>query len=85
MSKKILKIKSAIYIKNYELLITFQDGKEVNVDFYDFLKSSTNPQIRDYLILEKFKSFKIKDHDLLWGDFDLLFPIEDLYSGKISA
>ncbi|MEA9356601.1 DUF2442 domain-containing protein [Bacteriovorax sp. PP10] len=85
MSKKILKIKSAIYIKNYELLITFQDGKEVNVDFYDFLKSSTNPQIRDYLILEKFKAFKIKDHDLLWGDFDLLFPIEDLYSGKISA
>jgi hypothetical protein len=81
----VIKINSATYIKNYELLITFQDGKEVNIDFYDFLKSSTNPQIRDYLILEKFKSFKIKDHDLLWGDFDLLFPIEDLYSGKISA
>lgn len=85
MSKKILKTKSATYIKNYELLITFYDGKEVNVDFYDFLISSTNPQIRDYLNLEKFKSFKIKGHDLLWGDFDPLFPIEDLYSGKISA
>ena len=85
MSKKILKIKSATYIKNYELLITFYDGKEVNVDFYDFLISSTNPQIRDYLNLEKFKSFKVKDNDLLWGDFDFLFPIEDLYSGKISA
>lgn len=85
MSKKILKIKSAEYIKNYELLITFQDGKEVNIDFYDFLNSSTNPHIKDYLILEKFKSFKIKDCDLLWGDFDLLFPIEDLYNGKISA
>ena len=85
MSKKILKIKSATYIKNYELLITFHDGKEVNVDFYDFLISSTNPQIRDYLNLEKFKSFKVKRHDLLWGDSDLLFPIEDLYSGKISA
>ena len=85
MSKKILKIKSATYIKNYELLITFHDGKEVNVDFYDFLISSTNPQIRDYLNLEKFKSFKVKNNDLLWGDFDLLFPLEDLYSGKISA
>lgn len=85
MSKKILKIKSATYIKNYELLITFYDGKEVSVDFYDFLISSTNPQIRDYLNLEKFKSFKVKNNDLLWGDFDLLFPIEDLYSGKISA
>ncbi len=85
MSNKILKIKSASYVKNYELRILFQDGKEVNVDFYDFLKSSTNPHIRDYLNLEKFKSFQIKDHDLLWGDFDLLFPIEDLYTGKISA
>lgn len=85
MSNKILKIKSASYVKNYELRIIFQDGKEVNVDFYDFLKSSTNPHIRDYLNLEKFKSFQIKDHDLLWGDFDLLFPIEDLYTGKISA
>lgn len=85
MSNKILKIQSATYVKNYELRITFQDGKEVNVDFYDFLKSSTNPQIREYLILEKFKSFKVKDYDLLWGNFDLLFPIEDLYSGKISA
>lgn len=85
MNKKILKIKSAKHIKNYELLITFQDGKEVSVDFYDFLISSTNPQIKDYLNLEKFKSFKVEDHDLLWGDFDLLFPIEDLYSGKISA
>lgn len=85
MSKKILKIKSAKYIKHYELLITFQDGKEVNVDFYDFLKTSTNPQIKEYLLLEKFKAFKIKDNDLLWGDFDLLFPIEDLYNGKISA
>lgn len=85
MSKKNLKIKSAKYIKNYELMITFQDGKEVNIDFYDFLKTSTNPQISEYLRLEKFKNFKIKDHDLQWGDFDLLFPIEDLYNGKISA
>jgi hypothetical protein len=85
MSKQNLKIKSAKYIKNYELMITFQDGKEVNVDFYDFLKTSTNPQILEYLRLEKFKSFKIKDNDLQWGDFDLLFPIKDLYNGKISA
>lgn len=85
MNNKILKIKSATYVKNYELRILFQDGKKVNVDFYDFLKSSTNPHIRDYLNLEKFKSFKIENNDLLWGDFELLFPIEDLYCGKISA
>ena len=85
MNNKILKIKSAKHIKSYELLIVFHDGKEVMIDFYDFLNSSTNPQIRSYLELEKFKSFKVQNNDLLWGDFDLLFPIQDLYLGKISA
>lgn len=83
--KKILTIKSASYISEYKISIIFKDGAERLVDFYDFLSHSDHPEIRKYLELKNFKSFKIQNGDLIWGDFDLLFPIEELYSGKISA
>ncbi len=85
MNKKYLKIISVTHLQDYKLKITFLDGKESTVIFFDFLNSTTNPGIKDYLRLEKFKSFQIKDGELMWGDFDLLFPIIDLYEGKISA
>jgi hypothetical protein len=85
MIKKVLKIVAVTYLHGYVLKITFKDGEVRDIDFYDFLNSSTNTEIRTYLDLNKFKSFKNKDGELMWGDFDLLFPIQDLYDGKISA
>ena len=85
MIRNILEIVSIIYLHDYVLKITFKDGEIREIDFYDFLNSSTNTEIRTYLDLKKFKSFKNKDGELMWGDFDLLFPIQDLYDGKISA
>jgi hypothetical protein len=83
--KKNLAIKSASYINDYKISIIFKDGTERLVDFYDFLSHSGHPEIRKYLEMNRFKSFKIYNEQLMWGDFDLLFPIEELYSGKISA
>ena len=31
----------------------------------------------------KFKNYEIVDGNLNWNDYDLIFPIEDLYEGKL--
>lgn len=41
------------------------------------------PTIRKYLSEEQFKDFKIKDGNLDWNDFDMCFPIADLYRNSI--
>ena len=53
------------------------------VDFGPFLKNSKHPEIKKYLELEKFKGFQIVDGDLDWDDFELTFPIWDLYTDNI--
>lgn len=85
MNNNILKIISANYLHGHTIRIVFNNNITRDVDFFPFLTNSTNHQIRDYLSIEKFKTFKIVNNDLMWEDFDLLFPINDLYSGKISA
>lgn len=81
--KKIFKLIEANYINDYKLELKFNDGKQIVVDFELFLKKSSNPQIRKYLDLKLFKSFTLIDGDLDWNDFDLVFPIYDLYTGNI--
>ena len=50
----------------------------------DFLKKSMHPIIRSYLKEEKFKKFYIDSGNIVWGkNWDLVFPIEQLYKGKI--
>ncbi len=34
-------------------------------------------------MLEKLKNFRVEHGDLVWGDYDLCFPIADLYHGHI--
>ncbi len=78
-----LEILKAAWIKDYLIEINFNNGKSHLVDFEDFLKKSNHPDIRKYLDIEAFKKFEIKDGNLDWNDFDLIFPIADLYSGRI--
>lgn len=79
----ILKIKSVEHIGRHKLTIVFSDGKVQAVDFGNFLKNSKNPEIRKYLNLRAFKKFTLKNGELMWGDFDLIFPIADLYENKL--
>src|SRR5438045_913342 len=74
----------AKYIDGYRLQITFNDGKKRIVDFEDFLRKMPHPDIKKYLDLQNFKKFHIDYGDLMWGDFDMIFPIMTLYRGKIT-
>jgi hypothetical protein len=80
---EIIEIISARYIGDYAIRIFFSNGLNKLVDFKPFLESSLHPSIRKYLDEEKLKNFQIKDGNLNWNDYDLIFPIEDLLEGKL--
>jgi hypothetical protein len=79
-----ISVTKAEYAGGYKLRVGFSDGKTQLIDFGPFLRSAKNPAIRDFLDLERFKTFRIEYGDLPWGDYDLCFPIMDLYQGKIT-
>lgn len=80
---EIFHIEKAEYIKDYIISLHFSDGKVRFVDFKPFLSRSLNPMIRKYLNLGEFKNFSIEYGDLFWNDYDLCFPVADLYDGSI--
>ena len=80
---KTLTIISAKNLGNYNILIEFNDGVEKFVDFSDFLSKSQHRSIKKYLDETLFNSFKIIDGNLNWNDYDMIFPIADLYDGNI--
>jgi hypothetical protein len=82
--KKIIKILSAKHIGGHRLMITFTDGVEQAVDFGHFLEHSRHPEIRKFLNPKNFRSFIVESGDLMWGDFDLIFPIMDLYQNRLN-
>ena len=72
------------HVDAYKLRITFTDGHISVVDFEPFLSKSYHPAIRRYLDHSLFLKWSIDYGDLHWNDFDLVFPVADLYAGKIS-
>ena len=62
----------------------FNDGSERIVDFKEFLSKSLYPSIQKYIEENEFSNFFLKDGNLNWNDYDLIFPIADLYNGQIS-
>jgi hypothetical protein len=82
--EKLLQIESVKYLDRHSLQIIFSDGKKQIVDFEPFLENSSHPEIRKFLNLKLFKKFTFHDGELMWGDFDLIFPLIDLYENNIS-
>ena len=80
-----LKIVSAKYLSDYAIRVKFSDGKEKLVDFKPFLSKSLHPSIKKYLDENKFSNFSLIDGNLNWNDYDLIFPLSDLYNGQIGA
>jgi anti-anti-sigma regulatory factor len=76
-------IKSVRYVGDFVIRIFFSDGVSKLVDFRPFLESSLHPSIRKYLDESKFKEYQIIDGNLNWNDYDMIFPIEDLYQGRV--
>ena len=79
-----LSIQSASHVDGYKIKLSFENGVVRTVDFFEFLEKSKNPHIRQYLNMEKFKAFSIDNGDIQWNDYDLCFPIHQLYEGKIN-
>jgi hypothetical protein len=63
--------------------IKFNDSVEKLIDFKAFLKKSLHPTVKQYLEESKFKQFKIVDGNLNWNDFEMIFPVYDLYRGHV--
>ncbi len=78
-----LRVKEAKYVPRYRVDVAFNDGTRRVVDFGPFLKQARNPMFTKYRGLKEFKSFHIQDGDLMWGDYEMIFPIMDLYQGTI--
>jgi len=79
----VIEIIKAEYLKDYKIAFEFSDGLNQVIDFEHFLKSSNNPMSRKYLDLAEFKNFNLEFGDIEWNDFEMCFPIWDLYNGKI--
>lgn len=81
--KKYLSIEKAKYLKEYKIYLKFNDSKEVTIDFEKFIKNSTHPDIKKYTDLNNFKNFTLEYGEIEWNDYELSFPIYDLYQEQI--
>lgn len=83
MNKR-LYIVSAVDEGNLQVRLVFNDGTESVVDVGDFIRRHPHPQYNKYLDPAKFRSFKIEGGNIVWGrNWDLIFPIEQLYAGYL--
>ena len=78
-----LEITEAKYVSGCKIHLTFNDGTARVMDFGPFLRQARNPMTTQYRQLRKFKSFHIHQGDLMWGDYEMIFPIADLHRGEI--
>lgn len=82
--RKVLQVVQAKYLKDYVVRVVFNEGTERVVDFKSFLQKTTHPEIAKYQNENVFKKFKIEGGNINWNNYDLVFPIADLYIGTIN-
>ncbi len=78
-----IEIDYAKYIGDFVIRIHFKNGIEKVVDFKPFISNSSHPAIRKYLQKKLFRKFEILNGNLSWNDYDLIFPVSDLFQGRI--
>ncbi len=70
---------------NLTVHLTFSDNTVQIIDIGDFIRKHPHPQYNKYLDPKKFRSFTIENGNIVWGkNWDLMFPIEQLYSGSLA-
>jgi hypothetical protein len=79
----VISIQKAEYKGDYKINFLFSDGIEKSIDFSMFLKNAKNPMTKKYLDKKLFQSFSLEFGDINWNDFEMCFPLWDLYEGKI--
>jgi len=78
-----IQIVRANHAGDYRIRIEFGDGKVHEVDFKPFLVQAQHPEIRGFLDPKRFSAFRLEFGDLVWGDYELCFPVADLYDNQI--
>ncbi len=68
---------------DFQLRLQFDDGFEQTVDFKPFLMRALHPDIRAWLDPVRFSKYRLEYGELVWGDYDLCFPVIDLYRNQI--
>lgn len=83
--KKDIRVTSASLQEPFKILAIFSDGSRKEIDFFPFLNSKRNTYLKKYLEPANFINFSIEDGNIVWGEeWDLIFPVEQLYTGYIS-
>lgn len=81
-----MKITSFQIIKPYQIKVLFEDGKSVIADLEEFLRTSTNPLITQFLDIKKFYDVNVDDFGVLvWGDDDMDINPLKIYEGYYSV
>ncbi len=75
MTPDIINIVNAEWLGDYRIRLDFDDGFSQTLGFLPFLQRSNHPAIRACL----------EHGELVWGDYDLCFPIIDLYHNNIGG
>jgi hypothetical protein len=78
-----INIISATLIEEYRIQLVFDDNTAQEIDFKPFLTRSHHPDIRAYLDPVRFADFSVEYGELVWGDYELCFPVIDLYRNTI--
>lgn len=79
-----LYIIKAEYAGELRLNILFSDGMSQVVDFRPYILSHPHPQYNRYIDPKYFKKFRLENGNVVWGkNWDLVFPLEQLYAGKL--
>ena len=78
-----IEITAARYLKDYQIEFEFNDETKTRIDFEPFLKQAKNPMLKKYLDLNELKNFTVRDGDIDWNDYELCFPIADIYEGRL--
>ena len=78
-----LEVTDAKYASGYKISLTFNDGTVRVMDFEPFLRKNVHPDFAQYRQVKKFKSYQLHHGNLMWGDYEMIFPVADLYHGEI--
>jgi len=77
-------IQQTEYISDLTVELKFNDGTVKTVDFGVFLHEHPHPQYNKYLKPSNFKKFHLDHDNIVWDkNWDLIFPVEQLYTGYL--
>lgn len=79
----VISINKAEYLRDYKIKFIFSDETAQIIDFNDFLHAAKNPMTRRYLDKQLFSKYSILYGDIIWNDYEMCFPIWNLYEGKL--